>query len=148
MKTVILTAGTFDLFHTGHIRILKKAKSKGDMLIVAVSSDELVKSYKGTCPILNYGQRKEIISELKCVDKVVKQTKLVDINQFKRLKATYFVLGDDWKNRYDNEGINWLRDNKKIIWLPYTKNLSTSKIKKQIIDNQDIIKKNLIIREK
>ena len=147
-KTIIFTSGSFDLFHFGHLNVLEKAKSKGDILIVGVSSDELIKSYKGTYPIVNYKERAKIIEALKCVDVVVKQTKLVDINQFKRLKASFFVLGDDWKTNFTNEGINWLRDNNKIIWIPYTKNLSTSEIKRKIIDNQEIIKENLKLRNK
>lgn len=69
------------------------------------------------------------------VDKVVKQEKLVDIEQFIRLKADLFVVGDDWRNRKDNPGINWLRDNNKIAFIPYTKRLSSSKIKEKIINN-------------
>jgi len=129
---VIYTAGSFDLFHYGHLNILRKAKVLGDILIVAVSSDELIEKYKGLKPIIPYKERAAIIKELKCVDKVVKQTTLVDIKQFKKLKADLYVLGDDWKDRTDNEGINWLRAHKKIIFLPYTKHLSSTKIKQKI----------------
>lgn len=131
-KKIIFTSGSFDLFHYGHLNILKKAKSLGDKLIVGVSTDALIKSYKKAYPIIPYKERVAIIKELKCVDSVVKQTKLVDIAQFKKLKADLFVLGDDWKDRYDNLGINWLREHKKIRFIPYTKHLSSSKIKTKI----------------
>jgi glycerol-3-phosphate cytidylyltransferase len=132
---IIFTSGSWDLLHFGHLQIFLRAKELGDYLIVGVSTDSLIKKYKNLSPIIPYKERKLLIKQLKCVDKVVPQTKLVDINQFKKLKADIFVLGDDWKDRYDNEGINWLRQHNKIIFLPYTKHLSTSKIKEKIIRN-------------
>lgn len=138
---IIMTAGSFDLAHYGHINVLKQAKALGDYLIVGVSTDSLISKHKGIKPIICYKDRISIIKELKCVDKVVKQEKLVDIKQFKSLKADLFVVGDDWKNRKDNPGINWLRDNNKIAFIPYTKRLSSSKIKEKIIRNAvEIIK--------
>lgn len=132
---IIFTAGSFDLVHYGHINVLKQAKAMGDYLIVGVSTDSLILQHKGMRPIICYKDRTALIKELKCVDKVVKQTKLVDIEQFISLKADLFVVGDDWKNRKDNPGINWLRDNNKIAFIPYTKRLSSSKIKEKIINN-------------
>ena len=132
---VIFTCGSWDMLHIGHVNIFLKAKALGDYLIVGVSTDALIKSYKKVIPIISYNDRVAVIKALKCVNKVVKQTKLVDIKQFKKLKADIFVLGDDWKNNYTNEGINWLRKNNKIIFVPYTKRLSTSSIKRKIIKN-------------
>ena len=134
-KKIIFTAGSFDLFHYGHLNILKQAKALGTYLIVGVSTDSLILQHKGMRPIICYKDRTSIIKELKMVDKVVKQEKLVDIEQFIRLKADLFVVGDDWRNRKDNPGINWLRDNNKIAFIPYTKRLSSSKIKEKIINN-------------
>jgi glycerol-3-phosphate cytidylyltransferase len=134
-KKIIFTAGSFDLFHYGHLNILKQAKALGTYLIVGVSTDSLILQHKGMRPIICYKDRTSIIKELKMVDKVVKQEKLVDIEQFIRLKADLFVVGDDWRNRKDNPGINWLRDNDKIAFIPYTKRLSSSKIKEKIINN-------------
>lgn len=140
-KKIVFTAGSFDLFHYGHLNILKQAKALGTYLIVGVSTDSLILQHKGMRPIICYKDRTAIIKELKMVDKVVKQEKLVDIEQFIRLKADLFVVGDDWKNRKDNPGINWLRDNNKIAFIPYTKRLSSSKIKEKIIRNAvEIIK--------
>lgn len=143
MKKIIFTSGAWDMLHAGHLNILKQAKKMGDYLIVGVSTDELIASYKGMPPIVCYEDRVALIKELRCVDKVVKQTKLVDIEQFKKLKADLFVLGDDWKYKCNNEGINWLRDNGKVRWIPYTKRLSTSKIKETIISQADKITENL-----
>jgi len=132
---IIFTAGSFDLFHYGHLNILKQAKALGTKLIVGVSTDSLILQHKGMRPIICYKDRIAILKELKIVDKVVKQTELVDIKQFIQLKADLFVVGDDWKNRKDNPGINWLRDNNKIAFIPYTRRLSSSKIKEKIINN-------------
>lgn len=135
LSKIIMTSGVFDLLHMGHINIFLKAKKYGDYLIVAVSTDELVKSYKKIKPVVCFQDRINLIRQLKCVDKVIKQTKLVDIRQFKKYQADLFALGDDWKNNFSNDGINWLRKHKKIIWIPYTQRLSTTKIKRQIIKN-------------
>jgi glycerol-3-phosphate cytidylyltransferase len=142
MAKIIYTGGTWDLFHSGHLNVLKKAKSMGDYLIVGVSTDDLVKRYKGINPILNYKQRKAIVEELRCVDKAVKQTTLFDITQFKKLKADIFVIGTDWKGKEDKvSGLKWLKDNKYLKYVEYTKGLSSSMIKENIIKNAyEIIK--------
>ena len=132
---IILTAGSFDLMHCGHLNILKKAKAFGDILIVSVSTDALILKYKGIKPIVGFRDRVALIKELKCVNKVVKQEIVFDIKQFISLKADLFVVGDDWKNRTDNPGLNWLRDNNKVVFIPYTQRLSSSRIKERIINN-------------
>lgn len=147
-KKIIFTSGVYDLFHFGHLNIIRKAKAIGDYLIVGVSTDALVKKYKGIKPIISHRDRIAVIKALRYVDKVVPQRKLIDLNQFKDLKIDLFILGDDWKDRYDNEGINWLRNHNKIIFLPYTQRLSTSKIKEKIIRNSYDIMKNQIRRNK
>lgn len=133
-KITIFTGGTFDLFHNGHLNILKRAKASGDYLIVGVSTDELVHTYKEE-PIVSYESRCAIIEEMRCVDQVVKQEKLFDVEQFQKLGADYFVVGDDWENNYSNTGLNWLRDNHKLLFFPYTQGLSTTIIKQKIINN-------------
>ena len=132
-KKVVLTCGSFDLVHIGHINLLQKAKQLGDCLIVGLSVDALIQLHKGYQPILTYKQRKRTLEAVRYVDKIVPQTKLIDINQFKELGADLFVIGDDWKNRTDVEGLNWLKKNKKVKFIPYTKELSTTKIKNKIV---------------
>ena len=140
-NTIIFTAGSFDLLHIGHLNILQKAKSLGTTLIVAVSTNKLIKQHKGCNPILNWKQRATLIKALKCVDKVVKQSKLIDICQFQTLGADLFVIGDDWIDRTDIEGLNWLKHQNKVYFIPYTKSLSSTKIKEKIIKNAyEIIK--------
>jgi glycerol-3-phosphate cytidylyltransferase len=130
----IFTAGTFDLFHNGHLNILRQAKSLGGYLIVGVSVDDLIKSYKEE-PIMSLENRMEIISHIDFVDEVVMQHKLFDIEQFNELKADFFVVGDDWRDNQENKNIQWLKKNNKIKFFPYTKGLSSSIIKERIINN-------------
>jgi len=136
MKKIIYTSGTYDLAHFGHLNILKKAKALGDYLIVGVSTDALVSKYKKMKPIVCYKDRIAIIQELKCVDKVIKQEKFFDVKQLKKYNISTIVLGDDWKNKSFPELERCLKElNIKIIYVPYTKRLSTSKIKEKIIRN-------------
>ena len=142
IKKVVYTAGTYDLFHFGHLNILLKAKALGDYLIVGVSTDSLISKYKGLKPIICYGDRVSIIKELKCVDKVIKQSRFFDIKQLKKYNISTIVLGSDWCDKDFPELDKCLKDLKiKIIYVPYTKRLSTSKIKEKIIRNAvEIIK--------
>jgi len=136
MKKIIYTSGTYDLAHFGHLNILKKAKALGDYLIVGVSTDALVSKYKKMKPIVCYKDRIAIIQELKCVDKVIKQEKFFDVKQLKKYNISTIVLGDDWKNKSFPELERCLKElNIKMIYVPYTKRLSTSKIKEKIIRN-------------
>lgn len=140
-KKIVFTSGTFDLFHSGHLNILKKAKRLGSYLIVGVSTNKLVKTHKKINPIMNYRQRREVVRSVKYVDKVVKQSKLIDVEQIKRLKVDLYVIGDDWKNRNDIDGLNWLKKRNKVVFIPYTKSLSSTRIKNKIIKNAyEIIK--------
>lgn len=144
MKT-IYTSGSYDLFHYGHLNIILRAKKLGDKLIVGVSTNKLIKQYKKCEPIINYNDRVAIIKSLKSVDKVIKQEKFFDIKQLKPLNITHIVLGDDWKNKKFPELETCLKSlNIKMIYVPYTKRLSTSKIKEKIIKHSyDILKAQL-----
>jgi glycerol-3-phosphate cytidylyltransferase len=133
-KIRIFTGGTFDLFHNGHLNILRQAKSLGGYLIVGVSTDELIRAYKEE-PIMTLENRMEIISHIDFVDEVVPQHKLFDIDQFNDLKADFFVVGDDWSGNKENKEIQWLKERNKIKFFPYTKGLSSTIIKKKIIEN-------------
>lgn len=132
-KTVY-TAGTFDLFNTGHLAIFEKSKSLGDILIVGVSTDKLIEAYKKMKPIISYRDRVKIIKSCRYVDIVVKQTKLIDIKILKKYRVDCVTIGSDWKKKY-LEGLEWMKQNGKVIYLPYTKSISTTLIKKIIIKN-------------
>jgi glycerol-3-phosphate cytidylyltransferase len=127
----IFTAGAFDLFHAGHVNILKKSKALGDYLIVAVSTDDLIKSYKKYYPAISYSDRIKVIKACKYVDKVIKQTSLIDIKQLKKYKIDIVTIGDDWKDKY-LEGIEWAKKHLKVIYIPYTQGISSRIIKRRI----------------
>ena len=141
-KVIVYTAGTFDLFHYGHLNILLKAKLMGDKFIVGVSTNRLIKAYKKINPIINYKERASIIKELSCVDKVIKQKSFFDIKQLKKYNIDLIVLGSDWEEIKFPELEEFLSLSKaKVIYVPYTEHLSSSKIKEKIIRNSyDIIK--------
>ena len=142
INKVIYTAGSYDLLHYGHVNVLLKAKALGNYLIVGVSTDALISKYKGMKPIICYKDRVAIIKELKCVDKVIKQNSFFDVKQLKKYNIDIIVLGDDWKGKSFLELDRCLKElNIKIVYVPYTKRLSTSKIKVKIIRNAvEIIK--------
>lgn len=143
MGKIVYTSGSWDLFHVGHLNVLKASKKLGDKLIVGISTDELIQEYKGAAPIIPYEARKEIVSSLECVDEVVQQTILTDINQLKEYAVDIVTIGDDWKNKY-LQGLEWMKQHGKVVYLPYTKGVSTTAIKKQIINNSfEIIKAQL-----
>jgi len=132
-KIVVYTAGTWDLFHIGHLNIFKNSKALGTKLIVGVSTDELVINYKKAPPIISYEDRLNVVKSCKYVDEVVKQEKLLEINQLKKINPDIIVIGDDWKNKY-LEGLEWAKKqpNIKVIYLPYTQNVSSTFIKTKI----------------
>ncbi|WP_318439274.1 glycerol-3-phosphate cytidylyltransferase [Photobacterium leiognathi] len=126
MKTV-LTYGTFDLFHVGHIRLLKRLKSLGDRLIVCVSSDEF-NSLKGKKSFFSYDERAEIVNACKYVDLVIpennwsqKRKDIIDND------VDIFAMGDDWKGKFDD-----LSDLCEVIYLNRTENISTTDIKSKL----------------
>jgi len=144
-KIVVYTAGSFDLFHYGHLNILLKAKKLGDILIVGVSTNKLMKKYKKIDAIIKYKERAIIIESLKCVDKVIQQKSFFNKKQLKKYNIDIIVLGSDWKNVKFPELEKTLMSLKiKMVYIPYTKHLSSSKIKEKIIRNSyDIIKSQL-----
>lgn len=123
------TAGVYDLFHIGHLNLLKNAKGMCDKLIVGVTEDELVQ-YKGKKAMIPYEDRAEIIRSIKYVDAVVPQSDMDKLSMCKKLGASYLFVGDDWYgsekwNKYEEE---FAREGIKIIYFPYTKGISSTKI--------------------
>ena len=121
---VIITFGTFDLLHIGHINMLNKCKKNGDKLIVGVSSDNLNYKKKNRYPIFKQEDRIEIIKNIKCVDEVFLEESLEQKeNYIRNYKADIFIIGDDWKGKFDN-----MRSICKVIYLNRTENISTTDI--------------------
>lgn len=123
MKRVI-TFGTFDVFHIGHVNILKRAKELGEYLIVGVSSDQLNLSKKNRYPIYSESERVAIISALRFVDEVFVEHSLeLKLDYIKKFSADVLVMGDDWSGRFD-----WVKTCCDVIYLPRTPSISTTEI--------------------
>ena len=120
MKTVI-TYGTFDLLHVGHINLLRRAKDLGDKLIVMLSTDNFCEE-KGKMPVYSFEERKQILESVKYVDHVFAEDNWTQkINDILRLKADVFVMGSDWENKFD-----YLKLYCEVKYLPRTENISTT----------------------
>ena len=147
-KIRVFTSGSFDLFHIGHLNILERSAALGDELIVCVSTDELIQHYKGMPPIIPFEQRFRIISSLKCVTKAVKQVKLTEVAQLQREDIDIVTIGDDWINKY-LEGLEWMKQQpgKEVVYFPYTPDVSTTSIKKKIIESTSEIIRAALQRE-
>ncbi len=129
MKRVI-TYGTFDLLHYGHINILRRAKALGDYLIVGLSTDEFNSEKKNKKTYFNYEQRKTLLESLRYVDLVIPETDWAQkIEDVKLYKIDTFVIGDDWKGKFD-----FLKDYCEVVYLPRTPEISTTQIKADLSD--------------
>lgn len=129
------TAGVFDLFHIGHLNLLRNAKSLCDRLIVGVTVDSLVE-YKGKKSVIPYEERAEIVRSIKYVDLVVPQTNLDKLDAYHRYKYDILVVGDDWygENKW-NKYVEKLKEfNVDVFFMPYTKTTSSTLINKTLID--------------
>jgi glycerol-3-phosphate cytidylyltransferase len=127
------TSGVFDLFHIGHLNILKRAKSLCDRLIVGVTIDELV-SYKGAKAVVPFDERLEIVQNIKCVDLAVPQNHLDKYTMWEKLKFDVMFIGDDWfdTERFKKFEAKLSTVGVKIIYLPYTERVSTTERKKAL----------------
>lgn len=127
------TAGVFDLFHIGHLNLLRNAKGMCDRLIVGVSTDDLVK-YKGKTPVIPFCDRIEIIRSLRCVDAVVAQENMDKLQMCKKLKASVMFVGDDWyqSEKWQEYEEEFAKEGIRIVYFPYTKNVSSTQISKAL----------------
>ena len=136
MKKIGYTTGVFDLFHIGHLNILKRARLECDYLIVGITTDELAMSVKGEKPFIPFEERVEIVESIKFVDEVVPQTTYNKMKAWNNLKFDRMFVGDDWKNT--KEWIQIEKDfseyNVEIIYFSYTSHTSSTILR-------DILKK-------
>lgn len=122
--TNVITYGTFDLLHWGHVRLLERAKSYGDNLIVALSTDEF-NAVKHKEAYHSYEHRKYILEAIKYVDKVIPENRWEQkVSDVQKYDIDVFVMGDDWKGKFD-----FLRNYCKVVYLPRTEGISTTQIK-------------------
>jgi len=139
-KKIVLTYGTFDMFHIGHLNLLKRLKQKGDYLIVGLSTDEF-NLEKGKKTLIPYKHRKEILESIKYVDKVIPEKNWEQkVDDIKKYNVDIFAMGDDWKGKFD-----FLKKYTEVIYLERTKDVSTTQLKQAIL-NFDIISKEELLK--
>ena len=120
----VITFGTFDVFHIGHVNILERAKQEGDYLIVGVSSDKLNFSKKQRYPVYNQQQRVKIVQSLRFVDEVfIEESLELKPGYIRNYSADVLVMGDDWAGRFDD-----MKELCEVCYLPRTPSISTTEI--------------------
>ena len=128
----IITYGTFDLFHVGHVRLLQRLADLGDRLIVACSTDEF-NALKGKTTAVPYADRVEVLQACRYVDQVIPEENWAQKrDDIARLGADLFAMGDDWVGKFDD-----LRDLCDVFYLPRTENVSTTELKELIQHMRD-----------
>ena len=127
MKRVI-TYGTFDLLHYGHIHLLKRAKALGDYLIVALSEDEFNQKEKGKKTYFNYDERRQLLESVRHVDLIIPEKSWSQkVDDMQLYRADIFVMGDDWEGKFD-----YLKKYCEVVYLTRTPEISTARIKEDL----------------
>ena len=128
------TSGVFDMFHIGHLNILRKAKERCDYLVVGVSTDECVETYKHKAPVIPYEQRAAIVAAIKYVDEVVPQHTMDKMQIWNEVQFDVMFHGDEWKGTelYDRYEQEFAKVGVHIEYLPHTEGISSSKLRKEI----------------
>lgn len=127
-KKVVITYGTYDLLHPGHIRLLERAKSLGDYLIVFVSTDEFNEA-KGKKAVGSYEERAEVVAALRAVDEVRPETHWTQKpDDIQHSKACVLVMGDDWMGKFDH----YATPDCKVVYLPRTEGISSTEVKARV----------------
>ncbi len=128
------TTGVFDMFHIGHLNILRRAKEQCDYLIVGVSTDELVQSYKHKTPVIPFEQRKQIVEAIKYVDEVVPQTSMDKFSAWSRLHFDAVFHGDDWRgsDMYNDVEKKLSEVGCDVVFIPHTDGISSTMLREML----------------
>ena len=129
-RVIGYTTGVFDMFHIGHLNILRNAKEQCDYLIVGVSTDEVVQSYKHKSPVIPFEQRIAIVESIKYVDRVVAQTTMNKMEAWQTLKFDVLFHGNDWQNSdmYNKIIKEFSEVGVDVVFLPHTPGVSSTDI--------------------
>lgn len=130
------TTGVFDMFHIGHLNILRQAKEQCEHLIVGVSTDELVASYKHKTPIIPFSERKAIVEAIKYVDEVVPQENRDKITAHQKHRFDVMFVGDDWKHSplFSEVEVYLKEHGACVVYFPYTSHISSTILREKIIN--------------
>lgn len=133
-KVIGYTTGVFDMFHIGHLNILKRAKQQCDFLIVGVSTDELVQKEKNKTPIICFQERLEIVKELRCVDMVVTQYNKDKLQAWNEYHFDKMFVGSDWKGtpQWTQFEQQFAPLNVEIVYLPHTDGISSTILAEEV----------------
>jgi glycerol-3-phosphate cytidylyltransferase len=135
MNRTVLTYGTFDLFHVGHLNLLRRMRELGDRLIVGVSTDDF-NALKGKKSIISYQDRKAIVESIQYVDLVIpEQSWDQKVHDIRKYEVDVFGMGDDWQDKFDD-----LKQYTQVVYLPRTEGVSSTEIKKilNILDKSHV----------
>lgn len=125
--TTVITYGTFDLFHVGHVRLLKRLSELGDRLVVGISTDEF-NDIKGKKSFYSYDERSEIVQSCRYVDAIFPESNWEQkVSDIKKYSADIFAIGDDWQGKFDA-----LNEYCQVLYLSRTENISTTQIKQKL----------------
>lgn len=139
MKKTVITYGTFDMFHIGHLNLIKRLKKLGTELIVAVSTDEF-NNLKGKKTLIPYQQRVAIVESIKYVDKVIPEKNWEQkIDDIRNYDIDVFAMGSDWKGKFD-----FLKEYCEVVYLERTENVSTTQLKKSLTNFLSIPKEDIL----
>lgn len=135
-KIIGYTTGAFDMFHIGHLNILKRAKEQCDYLIVGVSTDELIQKSKNKTPIIPFNERVEILSAIKYVDKVVPQETKDKMAAYEKYKFDIMFVGDDWKGSelFSKCEEELKKKGSKVVYFPYTDSTSSTILREKVLN--------------
>ena len=141
MGQIVYTGGTFDLFHSGHVRFLKQCKriaGKGGKVVVSLNRDEFIEAYKGKSPVMSFDERAEVLQGCRFVDEVISNDGDADSKiAILKVQPNFVVIGDDWakKDYYAQMQFtqDWLDEREiGLIYVPYTAGVSTTDLKRRI----------------
>ncbi len=131
-KIIVFTPGTWDMFHVGHLNLLKSAKALGDILIVGIKTDELVFEDKGHHPLMSYADRVAVLESCKYVDLIVPEDKIDRDHLLEKIDADILAVGDDWWEQKVRGHDYMIANNRRVVYLPYTVGRSSSILRKSL----------------
>jgi len=131
-KVIVFTPGTWDMFHIGHLNLLRSAKALGDILIVGVKTDELVMKDKGYHPLMSYEDRVGVLTACRYIDAVIPERVIKRDELLKQLDVDILAVGDDWWKRKVRGHDFMVKNGRRVVYLPYTPGRSSTFLRKAL----------------